>query len=514
MPSVYTFSRNDNEIMLELLNVFSSGRGTAREQWSIQAELLVEPVGWDALWKLSKDFCKKFEVRFPCIAYVSVTSVDFENLSACVDVLSVQHESVSLPENIVDVPLIDLWPTVKQREQCINVATTAEFIDLLRFYYNDIWMPWDDADDKVLLPNTIEERMQLWSDMHNGTIPKCVARSIKLLRNSAIDAHERLRQLDSSLCEGDLANDDDSLLPPSYISLCAEMNARLDGLMSKWTLYENSLIREQYLARERAKWQKIKSKKNVVALWEGGSIFQFGEIAKFLASHLTSEYHLSVMTSAEEALTLEPEELVVCGQSHQVPEVPLSNINITSFNDATLEASDMRSCLLMLSEECRLLKLRLLCTSVNTVIVMRSGRLHIVGCVIQDQSSSSQSDFAQGLMAMSGAKILIEDCTFDNFYSGIVVHKGAQVELRKCKIRNCGVGIQMYSGSKVELSDTIVENCSEQCIRCEIDTTLDTVAEKPAGVNGVEGLLVHNNCKIGTGNLQKEVLVVQQDITI
>lgn len=69
-------------------------------------------------------------------------------------------------------------------------------------------MPWDDADDKILLPNTIEERMQLWADMHNGTIPNCVARSITLLRNSAIDAHEKLRQLDSSLCEGDLANDD------------------------------------------------------------------------------------------------------------------------------------------------------------------------------------------------------------------------------------------------------------------------------------------------------------------
>lgn len=60
MPSVYTFSRSDNEILQELLKVFSSGRGTTREQWSMQAELLVEPVGWDALWKLSKDFCKKF----------------------------------------------------------------------------------------------------------------------------------------------------------------------------------------------------------------------------------------------------------------------------------------------------------------------------------------------------------------------------------------------------------------------------------------------------------------------
>lgn len=38
-----------------------------------------------------------------------------------------------------------------------------------------------------------------------------------------------------------------------------------------------------------------------------------------------------------------------------------------------------------------------------------------------------QSDFAQGIVAMSGANIVLEDCTFENFYSGIVVHKGAQV---------------------------------------------------------------------------------------
>lgn len=55
----------------------------------------------------------------------------------------------------------------------------------------------------------------------------------------------------------------DSLLPTNYISVCAEMNAKLDMLMSKWTLFENPLIREQYLAKVRNKWQKNKNKRNV-----------------------------------------------------------------------------------------------------------------------------------------------------------------------------------------------------------------------------------------------------------
>lgn len=60
MPAVYTFNHSHSEILDALVEVFSIGRGTMREQWSTQAEILVEPLGWDALWKLSKRFCKKF----------------------------------------------------------------------------------------------------------------------------------------------------------------------------------------------------------------------------------------------------------------------------------------------------------------------------------------------------------------------------------------------------------------------------------------------------------------------
>lgn len=508
MPSVYTFNRSDNEILQELLRVFSSGRGTAREQWSLEAEVLVEPVGWDALWKLSKEFCKKFEVRFPCIACVTVTSIDFEELSANVDVLSVQHEAVSLPERVLDVPLIELWPTVKQREQCVNAASTAEFIDLLRFFYHNIWMPWDDQDDKVLLPNTIEDRMSLWMELHNGSIPNCVSRSIVLLRNSAINAHEKLRELDSSLCEGHIADEDDSLLPPNYISLCAEMNARLDGLMSKWTLYENPLIREQYLAKAKSKWQKNKSKRNVVALWQGGNVSEFQKISKFLCSQLKNEQNLTVILSAEEGLSTEPEEVLICGKEYEIPEMPLSHISFCSYNGATLRASDVRSCLFMLSDDCRIRDLTLHCALVNTIIVMRAGSLHIKNCMLLDDSKSYQSDFAQGIVAMSGANIVLEDCTFENFYSGIVVHKGAQVEFLNCLIRKCGVGIQMYSGSHVKLDGTVISECTEQSIRCEVNMDGD---EKNAEMDGLQ---VMSNCKIGSGNLQKEVLIVQQDVNI
>ncbi|XP_026313506.1 protein nessun dorma isoform X2 [Hyposmocoma kahamanoa] len=377
----------------------------------------------------------------------------------------------------------------------------------MRFFYNNLWMPWDDQDDKVFLSDTIEDRMELWLDLHNGTIPNCVARNIKLLRNSAINAYERLRALDSSLCEEDMADEDDSMLPPNYIILCAELTARLDSHMSQWTLYEKSLIRKQYLAKAKKKWQKNKSKRNVVALWRGGSIFEFDDISKYLRTHLTSEHTLTVTVSAEEALSLEPEELLVCSKEYEIPEMPLSQISITGFKGTSLKAPDMRSCLLILSEICSLRELTLHCSNVNTVVHMSTGTLTVRRCVLRNDSYSSQVDFAQGIVAKPGANILIEDSTFDNFYSGIVVYKGAQVELRNCTLKNCSVGIQLYSGSKVTLNKTNISACAEQCIRCEVDSD---VADK----NSVEGLEIKPNCTIGSGNLQKEVLIVKQDVSL
>ena len=51
-----------------------------------------------------------------------------------------------------------------------------------------------------------------------------------------------------------------------------------------------------------------------------------------------------------------------------------------------------------------------------------------------------QSDFTQGIVARPGAKIVVENTTFENFYSGIVVHKGAQVCIstyKNIKSDNC-----------------------------------------------------------------------------
>lgn len=70
----------------------------------------------------------------------------------------------------------------------------------------------------------------------------------------------------------------------------------------------------------------------VVALWQGGSIKEFTNITSFLTSRVGAEQNLMVMTSAEEGLSLEPEEVIICSSSYDIPGMPLSRISICSFN--------------------------------------------------------------------------------------------------------------------------------------------------------------------------------------
>lgn len=68
----------------------------------------------------------------------------------------------------------------------------------------------------------------------------------------------------------------------------------------------------------------------VIALWQGGDIAEFKNITKFLETRVTYDHTLTITMSAEEALSLEPNEVVVCSKQYEIPEISLSQISLCS----------------------------------------------------------------------------------------------------------------------------------------------------------------------------------------
>lgn len=95
--------------------------------------------------------------------------------------MAVQDGDVHLDDTHV-IPLVQLWPT-KQQDNTVplNLNSTAEAIDMLRFFYNHVFMPWDCDEDDMgdWAKKHLESRLHLFYDMKNGLISKNTAERVR-----------------------------------------------------------------------------------------------------------------------------------------------------------------------------------------------------------------------------------------------------------------------------------------------------------------------------------------------
>lgn len=153
MDQVITFDRSLQERLQDYLEIFSNEKHTSAAQikrgFSFHLEFSVDPNGWQAVWKIPRLTCEQLHIAFPTIVLVYVDEIDFNELMAFVKIIAVQDD-ISLPEKHY-VPLLQLWPTKSQDKTVVlNLVSTAKALDMYRFFYTNVFLPWDfDEDDNV-----------------------------------------------------------------------------------------------------------------------------------------------------------------------------------------------------------------------------------------------------------------------------------------------------------------------------------------------------------------------------
>lgn len=73
---VITFKKSFQERLSEYNNIIG-GRGPPpacdiHNEWYFYIENLLEPVGWQAVWKISRQKCDEFKIQFPTLVIVMV----------------------------------------------------------------------------------------------------------------------------------------------------------------------------------------------------------------------------------------------------------------------------------------------------------------------------------------------------------------------------------------------------------------------------------------------------------
>lgn len=285
---VYTFDKSLQERLVELTEILSS-RGEIvpasqiQAEWSYHIELVIEPVGWQALWKIPRLICEDFQVHYPTIVVVEVEQVDFADLSALVKITAVQDE-IHLPEKY-DVQLVELYPTHTQENNVLDVVGTANCIDQLRFFFNYLWMPWDmdDDDNTDWVSVHLETRIRLFFDMKRGVVSKETSDVIRSLVREGREIQQQISKLEDTISEGEESHE---IVDGGTACQLMKLHFRIQQIKREVEVLENPamreiLVRNRNLSLNNDKIQEQESKEKSMEghfVWLGGTLEEMKEI--------------------------------------------------------------------------------------------------------------------------------------------------------------------------------------------------------------------------------------------
>ncbi|KRT79168.1 hypothetical protein AMK59_6912, partial [Oryctes borbonicus] len=495
MDQVIVFDKSLQQRLQEYLDILSGHSilsvSNIKKEWAFFLELSIDVSGWQAIWKLPRLTCELYKISFPTIVLVYVEDIYFESLEALVKVLAVQDD-ISLPEKH-KVSLIQLWPTKTQDKSVVlNLQSTANALDILRFFYHNLITPWDYEDDDTAdwLGRHLESRLRLFYDLKNGVIPRTASEHIRSLLVEARRLQARREQL-----EIEIGNDDDLEMSNGdgeneKVEKLMELHVRITQIKNEMEILENPLMRNVILKQQK-EWASKKGDadpkcwlisetskpkdhvnflKQVEQFYPNESFTFAVDLAATLMELVhtnililnKSKYHLKSVAKFESGAIIkgiyEKQDTIIESQSEDLMldisgEVVIENI--------TLNASTPQCC-----------------------VVVRNGKLILRNCNLIGDTTSS---IHQGIIVLDGSQLEMMDCDITGFATAIVGNSGSKVFIRNSKVHDVNCGAKVYENCLITVQKSSFLNCKEYGFCVETDQIIEN-AKKVGGFDVLESV--------------------------
>ncbi|XP_076633558.1 SHC binding and spindle associated nessun dorma [Colletes latitarsis] len=510
---IYTFNKSLQERLVELTEILSS-RGEIvpasqiKAEWSYHVELVIEPVGWQALWKIPRLICEDFQIHYPTIVVVEVEQVDFTDLSALVKIVAVQDE-IHLPEKY-DVQLVELYPTHNQENNALDVVGTANCIDQLRFFYSYLWMPWDIDDDDntdwVFLH--LETRIRLFFDMKRGIVSKETSDIIRSLVREGREVQEKISKLEDTISEEGESNEVDGGTACQLMKL----HFRLQQIKREVEVLENPAMREILVKNRNSsldndKIERQKSKGKCVEghfVWLGGTLEEMKEVISKVQASLPAELCFKISGSLQDTLhASDAGDVVVVGEGNH-PIKSAGNLEeggtimgVHNVERTILSVKDTETAPSLLDfsgSEVLLDSITVDMGDLRAAVIVRSGTTKIVNCKIY---ATNKSTVKLGVVVLPDAKLIIENTVFDGLGTALVIFNNGEILMNNCSFKNCAEGIQLHDNAKLTVRNCFLGHFKEYAIRLETKKYLhgsESISGGPELLENISEISL-NDCK-------------------
>ncbi|XP_049548137.1 protein nessun dorma-like [Anopheles darlingi] len=384
--------------------------------------------------------------RYPLVVLGTVDQVLFDDLQASFIVEAIQDDDGQLLEKQLVVDLEELWPLREQNNPALNVTITADCIDKLRFFYQNLWMPWDaeEQDDHGWVEKHLESRIRFCHDLKNKAMSwqlsshvlsllaeaRYIQRKLKLWEDEEDDCPEN--EADNN--EKEL--NDTSILENERSCDLLKLNMRLAAIKNEMEILENPVMR--------AVFEKVRfgdAKKLTVHSRLAFIVTQIDTVEKQLEylertrALIDGEMQVKMCESLQHALDhCRPDSAIYlpAGTRQNIKFLAylnsggsfrgvgnakfLENYEQAVKSNATIASKDDDSVLLTIDGDFTLENIHLDCSNVRTGVMVKEGSVLFRNCCFTGDPTSSTK---QCVVVFGNCNLAFENCLIKEFSTGI-----------------------------------------------------------------------------------------------
>lgn len=292
---VYCFDKSLHERFTEYTDILSNPdkilpASQVELEWICDTEIVIEPVGWQALWNVPLSVCAKNQVHYPLVILVEVLQVDCSTLSALVKVTWDELDRYLTFPTECKVKLVELYPTITQVNTTLDIVGTAHCIDKLRFFYTYLWMPWDNEEDDNVdwVSQHLQRRINFAYDIRRGAIDKQTCDLIRSLVREGRQIWEKISHL-----EGMITDDEDKKIQTANTTVeLMNLHFRIQQIKSEMDVLENPTMREMLLKHQSSIDKNAKSKDEKMTcyfVWLDGTLKELQKTCVKVQEMLSSD---------------------------------------------------------------------------------------------------------------------------------------------------------------------------------------------------------------------------------
>ncbi|KAL1490598.1 hypothetical protein ABEB36_013264 [Hypothenemus hampei] len=443
-----------------------------KNDWSYYLELVMDPNGWQAVWKIPRVKCEKLQIPFPSMVLVYVIQVYFPNLTAKVQILSVPVDVHIHDKHFV--PLDQLWATkIQDKTIGLNMNMTADALDMYRFFYIYLVMPWDEDEDSAdWKTEHLTTRLRFYYDLRNGKIPPAVCEHVFSLLNEARRISSKREALINK-CEN---WDSDTELEDSQFDEIAELNVRLIEIQNEISLLENELFRKVILKRQQVSGTiELNDKPGIVMICNEDTTENYINLLQ-LVQELYKNQPIKIRPNLMARLdsSIEKDTILLAPGTHTIKfeGALLKSIFINGLGSphqvqiASMAENVMLDCLGHLIE---MENITFNCQTTQCAILVRTGKVKLTNCKLIGNTSSSTHN---GILVLKGAALELISCELVGFFTAVIGNSGAEIIMSNCTLKEAFYGVKVHDDCKLTIRSSVICDCKEYGILVETERKL------------------------------------------